>query len=191
MPPIASTKPKQRQGNPSTLHRAPARLALQANRFPRPAVYIYTRRGQDGRPATGDRRPSTNSGFVAIRAKVAAPGFVDLRGPPCGCGMARSGVDPRGSSWPPLRLRASQLRGSSWPPLRLRASQLADVEAATVMNLSWVGIPLLVLKVVEFAPTAIVLVPRALRRDPAIRAAYEEAVLMAELPDLESPSESE
>jgi len=46
--PIASTKPKQRQGNPSTLHRAPARLALQANRFPRPAVYIYTRRGQDG-----------------------------------------------------------------------------------------------------------------------------------------------
>jgi len=59
------------------------------------------------------------------------------------------------------------------------------------MNLSWVGIPLIVLKVVEFAPTAIVLVPRALRRDPAIRAAYEEAVLMAELPDLESPSESE
>jgi len=48
VPPIASTKPKQRQGNPSTLHRAPARLALQANRFPRPAVYIYTRRGQDG-----------------------------------------------------------------------------------------------------------------------------------------------
>ena len=47
---------------------------------------------------------------------------------------------------------------------------------ATVMNLSWLGIPLIVLKVVEFAPTAIVLVPRALRWTGAIMAAYEQAV---------------
>ena len=52
-------------------------------------------------------------------------------------------------------------------------------------------IRLIAMRLVSFEPTAIVIVPLETRLDPTIRAAYEEAVLMARCPPLVWSSGSE
>jgi len=201
VPPIASTKPKQRQGNPSTLHRAPARLALQANRFPRPAVYIYTRRGQDGSVASAQAR-GLGPGEIGIAKElltiakeigaspIASTKPKQRQGNPSTLHRAPARLALQANRFPrsaltgfyplPFLLKLIEvvsLRCVAMSGQKVRPSETVLQEPfATVMNLSWLGIPLIVLKVVEFAPTAIVLVPRALRWTGAIMAAYEQAV---------------